>query len=59
MKKKYYIGISLLLAFLIIIFDQISKWIIASSMKIGDSYEVIPHFLNITSHRNNGAAWEF
>ena len=57
MKKKYYIGISLLLAFLIIIFDQISKWIIASSMKIGDSYEVIPHFLNITSHRNNGAAW--
>lgn len=57
MKKKYYIGISLLLAFLIIIFDQISKWIIASSMKIGDSYEVIPYFLNITSHRNNGAAW--
>ena len=34
---------------LIIIFDQISKWIIASSMKIGDSYEVIPHFLNITT----------
>ena len=27
-------------------------------MKIGDSFEVIPHFLNITSHRNNGAAWE-
>ncbi|MGT0244231.1 signal peptidase II [Staphylococcus aureus] len=26
-------------------------------MKIGDSFEVIPHFLNITSHRNNGAAW--
>ncbi|MDQ7229778.1 signal peptidase II, partial [Staphylococcus haemolyticus] len=21
------------------------------------SYEVIPNFLNITSHRNNGAAW--
>ena len=40
-------------------FDQISKWIIASSMKIGDSYEVIPHFLNITSHRNNGALGEF
>ena len=26
-------------------------------MTIGDSYTVIPHFLNITSHRNNGAAW--
>lgn len=57
MKKKYYTGISLLITILIIVFDQVSKWIIASSMKIGDSYEVIPHFLNITSHRNNGAAW--
>ena len=57
MKKKYYVGISLLVAFLIIVIDQVTKWIIASSMKIGDSYEVIPHFLNITSHRNNGAAW--
>ena len=43
-EKKYYIGISLLIAILIIIFDQVSKWIIATSMKIGDSYEVIPHF---------------
>ena len=57
MKKKYYVGMSLLLAFLIIVIDQVTKWIIASSMKIGDSYEVIPNFLNITSHRNNGAAW--
>lgn len=57
MKKKYYVGLSLLVAFLIIVIDQVTKWIIASSMKIGDSYEVIPNFLNITSHRNNGAAW--
>ena len=57
MKKKYYVGISLLVAFLIIVIDQVTKWIIASSMKMGDSYEVIPNFLNITSHRNNGAAW--
>ena len=57
MKKKYYVGISLLVAFLIIVIDQVTKWIIASSMKIGDSYEVIPNFLNLTSHRNNGAAW--
>lgn len=26
-------------------------------MTIGDSYEIIPGFLNITSHRNDGAAW--
>lgn len=57
MKKKYYTGISLLVVIFILVIDQITKWIIASSMKIGDSYEVIPNFLNITSHRNNGAAW--
>ena len=56
-KKKYYIGVSLLVAILVIVFDQVTKWFIATSMKIGDSYEVIPNFLNITSHRNNGAAW--
>ncbi len=57
MKKKYYIGVYLLVAILVIVFDQVTKWFIATSMKIGDSYEVIPNFLNITSHRNNGAAW--
>ncbi|MDU4792593.1 MAG: signal peptidase II, partial [Staphylococcus sp.] len=35
----------------------LTKKIITAIMNIGDSYEVIPHFLNITSHRNNGAAW--
>ena len=49
MKKKYYIGVYLLVAILVIVFDQVTKWFIATSMKIGDSYEVIPNFLNITS----------
>ena len=57
MKKKYYIGLSLIVAIAILIIDQLTKKIIATTMNIGDSYEVIPHFLNITSHRNNGAAW--
>ncbi|WP_145437101.1 signal peptidase II [Staphylococcus haemolyticus] len=57
MKKKYYITISLIVAIAILIIDQVTKWIIATTMNIGDSYEVIPNFLNITSHRNNGAAW--
>ena len=42
---------------MILIIDQLTKKIITATMNIGDSYEVIPHFLNITSHRNNGAAW--
>lgn len=57
MKKKYYIGLSLIVAIMILIIDQLTKKIITATMNIGDSYEVIPHFLNITSHRNNGAAW--
>lgn len=57
MKKKYYITISLIVAIAILIIDQVTKRIIATAMNIGDSYKVIPNFLNITSHRNNGAAW--
>ncbi|RIM30381.1 lipoprotein signal peptidase [Staphylococcus cohnii] len=41
----------------ILILDQITKFIITKTMQIGDSFEVIPNFLSITSHRNNGAAW--
>jgi signal peptidase II len=57
MKRQYYIGTTLFIAIIILILDQITKFVIASSMRIGDSFEVIPGFLNITSHRNNGAAW--
>ena len=57
MKRQYFIGTSLFIAIIILILDQITKFVIASSMRIGDSFEVIPGFLNITSHRNNGAAW--
>jgi len=57
MKRQYYIGISLFITIVILLLDQITKFMIASSMKIGDSFNVIPNFLNITSHRNDGAAW--
>ena len=57
MKRQYYIGISLFITIIILVLDQITKFIIASSMKVGDSFEVIANFLNITSHRNDGAAW--
>ena len=57
MKRPYYIGISLFITIVILILDQITKFIVASSMKVGETFEVIPNFLNITSHRNDGAAW--
>jgi len=42
---------------LALIIDQVSKWIVASQMQVGESIELIPHFLYITSTRNTGAAW--
>lgn len=57
MKRQYYIGISISITIVILILDQITKFIITKTMQIGDSFEVIPNFLSITSHRNNGAAW--
>ncbi|AVL78487.1 MULTISPECIES: signal peptidase II [Staphylococcus] len=57
MKRQYYIGISIFITIVILILDQITKFIITKTMQIGDSFEVIPNFLSITSHRNNGAAW--
>ncbi|RPF56063.1 signal peptidase II [Aquisalibacillus elongatus] len=49
---RYYI-----ITLIIIILDQLTKWSVASSMKLYESKEVIPGFLSITSHRNSGAAW--
>lgn len=57
MKHQYYIGTSIFITIVILILDQITKFIITKTMQIGDSFEVIPNFLSITSHRNNGAAW--
>ena len=57
MKRQYYIGISIFITIARLILDQITKFIITKTMQIGDSFEVIPNFLSITSHRNNGAAW--
>ncbi|WP_077622088.1 signal peptidase II [Sediminibacillus massiliensis] len=46
-----------LLSAIIIIIDQISKWLIVQSMEIGEQITVIEDVLYITSHRNTGAAW--
>lgn len=49
---RYYIY-----ALIIILFDQISKWLIVKNMKLSESIVVVKDFFNITSHRNSGAAW--
>jgi len=46
-----------LIALFIILLDQVTKWIIVRYMELGDSIQIIPNFLYITSHRNRGAAW--
>lgn len=49
---KYYI-----LAFFILILDQLTKWIIVTKMHLHESMQVIENFFYITSHRNRGAAF--
>lgn len=40
-----------------IIIDQLTKFLVVKYMTIGQSISIIDHFLYITSHRNEGAAW--
>jgi signal peptidase II len=46
-----------LIALVIFIADQITKWAIKLNMEIGDIIPVIGSFFMITSHRNKGAAF--
>ena len=45
------------IALFIIGIDQLTKWIIVSTMELGERITVIENFFYITSHRNSGAAW--
>ncbi len=38
MKRQYYISISLFITIVILLLDQITKFIVASSMRVGDSF---------------------
>ncbi len=46
-----------LLALFIIALDQLTKYAVVIYMDIGESIELIPDFLYLTSHRNEGAAF--
>lgn len=57
MNNKYNFSVMIPLAIFLIIMDQLAKWIIVKTMAVGDSVSVIGEILEITSHRNYGAAW--
>ncbi|MDV2583781.1 signal peptidase II, partial [Alkalibacillus haloalkaliphilus] len=44
-------------ALFVILLDQLTKWLIAHNMYLGESIPIIDNVLYITSHRNRGAAW--
>lgn len=46
-----------LIALVVILVDQFSKWLIVKNMAIYEQITVIENFFYITSHRNKGAAW--
>lgn len=50
---KKYIGIALL----VLVIDQLTKWMIVTMMNEGDRNPVIGEFFSIVSHRNRGAAF--
>ncbi|WP_198134387.1 signal peptidase II [Pontibacillus litoralis] len=46
-----------MIAVVVVIIDQITKWIVVQTMEIGEQIPIIEPFLYLTSHRNTGAAW--
>lgn len=49
---RYYI-----VALIIILIDQITKWLVVVNMEIGQRITIIEDFFYLLSHRNSGAAW--
>ncbi|MFC0558679.1 signal peptidase II [Halalkalibacter alkalisediminis] len=49
---KYY-----MIALVVLVIDQISKWIVDTQMVIGERITLIERVLYFTSHRNKGAAF--
>lgn len=47
----------LLVALAALALDQISKYIVAAQIALGEQIEVIPGFFSLTYVRNTGAAW--
>lgn len=46
-----------LIALIVIVVDQFTKWLVVKNMELGESIPIIHDVLYLTSHRNRGAAW--
>ncbi|MFC3040260.1 signal peptidase II [Virgibacillus xinjiangensis] len=46
-----------LFALIVIILDQLTKWVVIRTMELGEQITVMEGFFYFTSHRNSGAAW--
>lgn len=47
----------LVIGLVVLAFDQLTKFIVATRMELGESIPVLGEYFKITSHRNSGAAW--
>lgn len=45
------------LAGLVILLDQLTKWLVVKNMQLGERIDIINPYLSLLSHRNRGAAW--
>ncbi|MDQ0361661.1 signal peptidase II [Breznakia pachnodae] len=56
MKKQTKILLASILAITLII-DQVTKYIVTASLRLGEAIEIIPSFFQIRYVQNTGAAW--
>ena len=45
------------LALLLILLDQLTKWLVVQNMNLGERIPIVEPYLALLSHRNKGAAW--
>ncbi|NMA82060.1 MAG: signal peptidase II [Jeotgalicoccus halophilus] len=55
--KQYRILPMAIVGIIVLAIDQLTKFLVATQMSLGESIPVIVEYLKITSHRNSGAAW--
>lgn len=55
--KQYRILPMAIIGIIVLAIDQLTKYLVATQMSLGESIPVLGEFLQITSHRNSGAAW--
>ncbi|MFZ3576531.1 signal peptidase II [Virgibacillus sp. DJP39] len=46
-----------IVAVILVVIDQITKWIVVKNMELYEQITIIENFFYFTSHRNTGAAW--